>query len=57
MNFIQFHYDEGWNDRLTGVPYTPYGTRLWREGWLACDDTPNRIQKDISYVQEEQYEI
>lgn len=32
-------YDEGWNDRLNGEPFTTIGTtRDWRDGWRDCDD-------------------
>lgn len=39
-------YDEGWNARIAGEPFTSIGTtRDWRDGWRDCDGVPEAEQK------------
>lgn len=32
------YYDEGWNARLAGKPYSYLATLNWRDGWKDCNE-------------------
>ena len=33
-------YDEGWNARVAGEPFTAASSRSWQDGWKDCDGAP-----------------
>lgn len=34
------HYDQGWNARVAGKPFTSASSRSWQDGWKDCDGVP-----------------
>lgn len=33
-------YDQGWNARVAGKPFTSASSRSWQDGWKDCDSVP-----------------
>lgn len=40
-------YDEGWNARVSGGPFTGLSSRSWRDGWKDCDGVPLEEQTSM----------
>ena len=34
------YYDQGWNARVAGKPFTSASSRSWQDGWKDCDSVP-----------------
>lgn len=40
-------YDQGWNARVAGAPYTTRSTIDWQDGWKDCDEAAPEHRKEI----------
>lgn len=40
-------YDQGWNARVAGAPYTTQSTLDWQDGWKDCDEATPEHRKEI----------